>query len=311
MAETVVYTPENGGSNNMFPWLATLLQNKGIDPAVFYSALGNNRGGWFGNSGDMFSSLIALLVVWGIFGQNGFGGFGGNGQGAAALGNLINNNDGRELLMQAIQGNRTAISDLASTLNVSISALQQSLNGVSRDIQNATSQIGLTGMQVINSIQNGNCQLGNQIAQGICGIQNSITTQGYESRIENMNQTQLLGGKIDAQTQVIIDKFCDLEKREMQSKIDALAQQNTILRGTIDNANQTAAIQGYVGQVVAPVTAQLAALGKEVDDIKCKLPNTVNVPYPNLVAMSQGTAWNLLNGYGYGGYGAGGGFFGA
>lgn len=313
-AETVVYTPDSGGSaNNMLPWMATLLQNRGIDPAIFYSAMNNNRGGWFGN--DMFSSLIALIVVCGIFGNNGFGGlFGGNGggQGAAALGNLINNNDGRELLMQAIQGNRTAISELASTLNVSISAVQQSLNGVSRDIQAVGSQVGMSGMQIINAIQSGNCQLGNQIAQGLCGVNNAITTQGYESRLAQLQQTDALSAKIDAQTTMINDKFCQLEMRELQNKLAAAQLENTNLRGEISQANQNAYITGFVGQAVAPINAQLAALNKEVDDIKCKQPSTVNVPYPNLVAMTQGTAWNLFanGGAGFGNGGFGSGFFG-
>lgn len=313
MAEsTVVYTPDNGGANNMFPWMATLLQNRGIDPNVLYSVMGNNRGGWFGN--DMFSSLIALIVVCGIFGNNGFGGlFGGgcNGQAASALGNLINNNDGREVLMNAITGNGKAISDLAAMLNTSISAVQQSLNGVSRDIQSVGNQVGMSGLQIVNAIQAGNADLASKFASCCCETKNAITTQGYENRLATLAQTDALSGKIADLGTMVNDKFCDLEKREMQNKIDALAQQNTILRGTIDNANQTAAIQAFVGQSVAPVAASLNTLSKEVDDIKCKLPATVNVPYPNIVAMSQGTAWNLLTGGGYGGYGYGGGFFGA
>lgn len=313
MAEsTVVYTPDNGGANNMFPWMATLLQNRGIDPNVLYSVMGNNRGGWFGN--DMFSSLIALIVVCGIFGNNGFGGLfggGGNGQAASALGNLINNNDGREVLMNAITGNGKAISDLAAMLNTSISAVQQSLNGVSRDIQSVGNQVGMSGLQIVNAIQAGNADLASKFASCCCETKYAITTQGYENRLATLAQTDAINSKIADLGTMVNDKFCDLEKREMQNKIDALAQQNTILRGTIDNANQTAAIQAFVGQSVAPVAASLNTLSKEVDDIKCKLPATVNVPYSNIVAMSQGTAWNLLTGGGYGGYGYGGGFFGA
>jgi hypothetical protein len=52
---------------------------------------------------------------------------------------------------------------------------------------------------------------------------------------------------------------------------------------------------------MAPLNAQLAALNKGVDDIKCKLPNTVNVEYPNLVAVN---ATPYVNGgfYGNSGY---------
>ena len=290
MAEsTTIYTPENGSANSMLPWLLS------------------GRGGFGGNGS--WSDLIALLVVWGIFGNNGFGGgFGGNDN--AALANLMNNNDGRELLMQAINGNRNAISELASMLNVSIASVQQSLNTVNMGIQQVGSQVGMSGMQVINAIQAGNADIASKLASCCCETKNAITTQGYESRLATLQQTDAILAKIGEQTTVINDKFCDLEKREMQSKIDALAQQNTILRGTIDNANQTAAIQGYVAQTVAPVTAQLAAITKEVDDIKCKIPATVSVQYPNLVAMPASTAYGL--GYGsYGAYGYGNnGFFG-
>lgn len=310
--KTIVYTPESGSTGNtasLMGMLTPLLSRSGIDASTI-AAL-SNRGGLFGN-GDMFSSLIALLVVWGIFGNNGFGnGFGGNGAGAAALGNLINNNDGRELLMQAIQGNRTAISELASTLNVSVSALQTSLNNISTSLLNVGNQVGMSSMQIINAIQAGNCDLASKFASCCCETKQAITQQGYENRLATLQQTDTLSARIDAQTTMINDKFCQLEMREMQNKIDSLSQQNTILRTTIDNANQTAAIQGFVGQTIAPVNAQLAALNKEVDDIKCKLPNTVNVQYPNLAAVPAGLVNGLYAGIGYGiGSGYGNGFFG-
>lgn len=290
MAEsTTIYTPDAGSAsvNSMLPWLM------------------GNRGGFGGNG---WSDLIALLVVWGIFGNNGFGGgFGGNGN--AALANLMNNNDGRELLMQAINGNASAIRDLASTLNVSISALQQSLNTVNLGIQSVGNQVGMSGMQVINAIQAGNSDLASKLASCCCETKNAITTQGFENRLATLQQTDAINAKIAEQTTVINDKFCDLEKREMQSKIDALAQQNTILRGTIDNANQTAAIQGYVAQTVAPVAASLNELSKEVTAIKGCMPQSVTIPYSPVTGVpTAALAFAGLGAYGYG-YG-GNGFFG-
>jgi hypothetical protein len=74
---------------------------------------------------------------------------------------------------------------------------------------------------------------------------------------------------------------------------------------TLKSQNFTA---GIVQQAVAPLNAQLAGLSKEVDDIKCKLPNTVNVQYPNLVAINATpyVSGGFYPGYGYG-YGYGGG----
>lgn len=299
MAETVVYTPENGGANSMLPWLTAMSQKSGIDANTLLALSNGGFGGFGGGNGILW--LFFLWMMW----QN--GGFNGNG---AGLANMINNNEGRDYLAQAIAGNHEAINNLANMLNTNIASVQSTLNSISLGIQQVGNQVGMSGLQTINAIQSGNCDLANKLASCCCETRQAITTQGFENRLATLQQTDAINAKIAEQTTMINDKFCDLEKRELQARIDALAQQNTILRGTIDNANQTAAIQAYVGQTVAPVTAQLAALGKEVDDIKCKLPATVNVPYPNIVAMSQGTAWNLLTGGGYGGYGYGGGFFG-
>lgn len=289
--KTIVYTPEAGGSTATDSMLTGL-------------ALGN-RGG-FGGNGN-WSDLIALLVVGGLFGYGGNGfGFGGNGNGAVAA--MAANN--QDLIMQAINGNRSAISELAGNLNVSISALQQSLNSVNLAIQNVGNQVGMSGMQVINAIQAGNCDLGSKLASSCCEVRNAITTQGYENRIATLQQTDAILAKIGEQTTVINDKFCDLEKREMQSKIDALAQQNTILRGTIDNANQTAAIQGYVAQTIAPISASLNDLSKEVTAIKGCMPNSVTIPYSPVTGVPTASLYAGI-GYGYGnGYYGGNGFFG-
>lgn len=288
MAEsTTIYTPESGSVNSMLPWLV------------------NNRGGWNGSWMD----IIPLMFIWGMFGGGwGNGGFGFGGGGNAALANLMNNNDGRELLMQAIQGNRSAISDLAASLNVSTSAIQQGLNAVTLGINQVGNQVGMSSLQVVNAIQSGNADLASKLAACCCENKNLVTSQGYENRLATLQQTDAILAKIGEQTTVINDKFCDLEKREMQSKIDALANQNTILRGTIDNANQTAAIQGYVAQTVAPLSASLSELSKEVTAIKGCMPNSVTIPYSPVTGVPTAA---LYGAYGYGvGYYGGNGFFG-
>ena len=87
----------------MMPLLASLCQQRGIDPNMLL-AMKNNNG--FGGEGGWFMWVIFLFFLMG-WGGNGFGfGFGNqNGN----LPNLINNDAGRELLMSAIQGNGNAI----------------------------------------------------------------------------------------------------------------------------------------------------------------------------------------------------------
>ena len=91
-----------------------------------------NRNCGFGGEGGWFMWVIFLFFLMG-WGGNGWGGFGNNRAGSAgdaALGNLINNDSGREMLMSAIQGNGNAINQLASTLNCDINSVKSAINGV-------------------------------------------------------------------------------------------------------------------------------------------------------------------------------------
>lgn len=67
--------------------------------------------------------------------------------------------------------------------------------------------------------------------------------------ITGSNKFNVLGSKIDAQTQIINDKFCQLEMREMQNKIDALRQENNQLALSASQQAQTANI---VSQLKSP-----------------------------------------------------------
>jgi hypothetical protein len=164
---------------------------------------------------------------------------------------------------------------LARTLHGDVNAIQSGLNAGQRSIGKVGNPVGMTGMKIINAVQAGDASLSSQLANCCCENRLLTTTQGYENRIALAEQTSFLGAKIDNQTNIISDKFCDLEKRELQNKIDALREERSTLLGRISNAEQTAAIQGYIASVVSPLAADVAA-------IKCAQPPTVSVPYPTL-----------------------------
>lgn len=294
--KTYVFGDGSGsGNSGMWGWLANLAQNRGVDPNVL--AMMNNNGGW-GNGMGNWIWFFFIILLWG---GNGWGGFGRNGQGTADLASLINGDNGRDLLMQAINGNGAAISQLASTLNCSVGQIQQSINGVMTQLQSLGSQVGMSGQAIINAIQSGNCSIERQLAQCCCDNRLLATQQGYESRIAISEQTNVLGSKIDQQSVLINDKFCQLEQRELQNKIDALREERSNLLGQISQANQTAQIGQYIAQAVNPVNAAVAALKSEVDGIKCKLPQTQVVPAQNGVYLSPCQATLLgLNGLGAG-----------
>lgn len=197
--------------------------------------------------------------------------------------------------MQAINGNRSAISDLANRLNCDINTISTAINAVQSSVQNVGAQVGLTGQQVINAIQSGNQSLASQLAQCCCDNKLLITTQGYESQLAILNQTNQLGGKVDSntasvleaitrQTTLLSDKFCELEKREMQARIDNLLEEKNTLQTNIAFANQTGQIQAYISGVVQPMAA-------EVDAIKRSLPSSITLPYTPYTVVPNNTAY--------------------
>lgn len=270
MEKTYVFdTNSSNTSDGMMGLIASLCQQRGLDPNMV-AAMMNNRG--YGYEGQWFIWVIFLFFLMG-WGGNGFGGFGRNGQAEGNfLAGQLANDSGRELLMQAINGNGQAISQLATTLNCDINAIQGALSGLQGQLCQIGNQVGMGTQQVVNAIQAGNCQLGNQLAQCCCSIQDSITRTNYENQISNLNQTNTLQNSINfvnssvergfssvayetanqtcelknaiaAQTQVINDKFCQLEMREM-------ARENRDLRDQVQAYQLSASQQAQTANIV-------------------------------------------------------------
>ena len=279
MAEsTVVYTPENNGG-----------------------LFGGN--GW---GGGILGFFLGLLFGngWGGFG-NGFGGFGG-GSGAGFLSNQINNDSGRELLMNAINSNgeasRAAVSSLSTMLGQDFNLVNSGVSAIRDGISALTAQTGMSSLQIINSIQSGNAALASQLCQCCCDNRLLTTEQGYQAQIRTIEQTNQLGSQADRNTASIVGainglhtdmtrEFCDVKEREMQAEINRQAEIITQLRNEADNARQTSAFAA----MLAPINAKLV-------EIESKQPNTVPVQWPALTAVN--TTPYVNGGY----YGSGFGF---
>lgn len=287
-SKTYVFGNEGSTSNNgMLGLLAPLLQKQGVDPNILLAMKGNNG---FGGEGGLFIWVIFLFFLMG-WGGNGWGSFGNNGRGGLA--NEINNDYGRGLLMDAIGGNRNALSNLATQLNCTEGQIQSAISALTSQVQNVGNQVGMSGMQTINALQQGNMQIAQQIANCCCQTNNNITTQGYESKLAICQQTHAINDNANANALMLRDtnqsnhlalmgKLDQMQTQAMQDKLDALREKNSALVAQISNEHQTQALQAYQAQIITPVNAALAALQAEVAGIKCKLPNTVSVPYPQL-----------------------------
>lgn len=305
----------------MFPEMGN---NGSIDPNLLLAL--NNNGGFGGNN------WIWILFLWLIWGANGWGnnGFGG-GYGNGFLSNQISNDSGRELLMNAIQGNRDSINSLANLLNTEVSTVQNGIFTLNNAITSVGTQVGMSGLQIQNAIQAGNASLASQICQCCCenrmaianqtnALQSQIAANHAATTLQSAQEqaadqlamcqqtntlttqaernTRDITDAINAQSVMINDKFCDLEKRELQDKINTLTADNALLRSNINNDRQTAFINGKFNDIETQLVA-----------IKSSQPNTVPVQWPQLTAVNTtpyvnggfyGNNWGGFFGNGFG-----------
>lgn len=310
MAE-IIQLPENNGGN------------AGVGNIPFSIPLGGNGGGMFGGNGQTnLMDLLGFAIVASIF-PNFFGGgygFGGGANGAAGfLSNQINNDTGRELIMQAVtnqgEASRTAIQTLSTMLGQDFNLVNGAISNVQSILQTIAMQQAVSVPQLINAIQSGDaslvaqfqncccenrlaiCQQTNALQNAINGVGNQVQAKAADDRLAMCQQTYNLTDTMNRNYLALDNKIDAMESNRKDREITAL----TAEVATLKSQNFTA---GVIQQALAPVNAALAGLNKEVDDIKCKLPNTINVEYPQ-VSVVNTTPY--MGGY-YPGFGAYGGF---
>ena len=305
MAE-IYQLPENGGGNSGFGNIPFSIPIGGFGLGGF-----GGFGGGFGYGMNGIADLFGLAIIASMFGWNGGGfgngGFGAGNGGAAFLANQLNNDSGRELIMNAVtaqgEASRTAIQNLANMMGQDFNLVNAGVQNVQNTLSTLATQQAVSVPQIINAIQSGNQALSQQFCQCCCQTQQQIMAQGYENQIRTIEQTNQLGTQADRNTASIVGainnlhtdmtrEFCDIREREMQSKIDTQADIITQLRGQLDNDRQT-----------AQLFAALNPLQAKVNEIAAKQPNTVPVQYPNLVAVNQtpyNGGWGGFYGNGFG-----------
>ena len=296
MSEIYQLPDNNGGNNGNIPFSITIgLGNMG-------GGFGNGLGG-FNSIADLFGlAIIASMFGWGNGGfGGGFGNWGGGNGAAGFLSNQINNDAGRELIMQAVtnqgEASRTAIQTLSTMLGQDFNLVNSAVGNVQNALQSLATQQAVSVPQIINAIQSGNaamtsafqkcccdnqlamCQQTNTLQNAINGVGQQVAAKAAADQLAMCQQTYALNETMNRNFLALDNKIDALESSRKDREITSLTAQVAKL----ESQNFTA---GIVQQAVAPLNAQLNNLANEVDDIKCKLPSTVNVQYPNLVAMN-------------------------
>jgi len=297
MSETIV-VPDNGNNmNNAWPLMAM------------------NNGG-FGGLGNGLGAGVVGFILGALINNNGNGIFGGGnsnaGAAAASLGAQATANNNTDLIMAAVtnQGeqSRQAIQTLSTMLGQDFNLVNSSVQAVQTALATIAANQGMNVMQVINSIQNGNTALGNQLCECCCNMKQLVTEQGYQGQLRTLEQTAAMNnGFAGVNTNIAATKAAQelSDCKQTYALTDTMNQHYIALDNKLDamesgrKDREIAALTAKIaqlesqnfttaalGQAVAPINAQLAALAREVDTIKCNQLPTVNVQWPQLTAVN-------------------------
>lgn len=303
MSESKIYTIPDG--------------NNSLDPNLML-ALSQNGG--FGNNGSwMWMMFMWILFPW-IFGGNGnLGGFGNN-AGTGFLANQLNNDAGRDLLLQAINGRADSLGQLANILNTSVSNVQNGINTIQSAIQTVGAQVGLSGQQVINSIQAGNASLSQQLCNcccenrlAICNQTNALQSQAAANHSQstllasqNHAEDMLQRAQAEAADQLAVcqqtNQLGSQADKNTNSILNAIAGQNTLITKEFCDLKERE-LQNKIntqGDIITQLRNQISndnqtlafnkainALDDKIDAIAAKQPNTVPITWPNLTAVNN------------------------
>ena len=310
-----VYVFDSGASRSL----------NGIDPGLL--ALLNQNGGFGGNG-----NWIWILFLWMMWGGNGFGN-GMNGGGAGFISNQLNNNQGRDLLLQALNGRADALGQIAQITNTGVETVKNGIFALQNAINQVGSQVGMSGLQTINALQLGNANLSQQLCECCCNMRYDLAQQTNTLQAQaasNFANQQLQTAQNHAATQLQMAQIESADQLAVCQQTNTLATQNDRNTNSILGAiqAQTTAMtkefcdlkerelqnkidtQGDIitqlrGQIsndkqTETFTAAFNALNEKINILSAKSPNTVPVVYPNLTAVNNTPYGGSFNPWGYG-----------
>lgn len=200
------------------------------DVALLSGRNGNNDG--FGDGMGAWWIIVFIIFAFMGFGRNGFGGFGG-GNGLGAMDNYV------------------LASDFAT---------------IQRQLSDGFSDLTAQSRYIQNGLCDGFYAMNTSLLNGFAGVNNSIMTNGYETR-----------NAIQGVSSQLANCCCSLEKGQMETNYlnaqNTCALQNTMNMNTRDivdtvNANYRALHDEIVANRIEDKNAQIQAQQNEINALR-------------------------------------------
>ena len=152
-----------------------------LDPNMLVSALANKDNDGLGGSNGLLW-IFLLILFWG--GGTGFGNRGGDaaveGQVEAAIAKAEARGLSDTAVLNAIQGNKEAVAQIANTLGIQFEAVRNTLASMTNGICDLGYKLGQDTASLMSAISGGNASLSRQLADCCCATQRSIDSIKYD-----------------------------------------------------------------------------------------------------------------------------------
>ena len=282
-------------------------------PLLMMSNGGMNGGGWMW--------IIFLFFLYPLMRNGGlFGNAGGYGNGCLGpLANMVNNNDGRDLIMQAVNGNGAAVQRLATMFGAKVDMIQAAISQVNNAITQVGCKIDSSTGAILNAGTQNTMTLAQQLANCCCNLKTMISDTAHQSQLETLRQTDTIKESVNGVGNAVTrgfadvgyalrDQTCNLEKSidsvgdRVIAKLDAT--EKAAMQDKINSLQTQLTTEHQSGVIAQQIAAAVNPIAAAVQEIKCAQPQTVTVPYqpfqaiPNCVAYQYGMYNNNnLNGF--------------
>ena len=272
-------------------------------PLLMMSNGGMNGGGWMW--------IIFLFFLYPLMRNGGlFGNAGGYGNGCLGpLANMVNNNDGRDLIMQAINGNGAAVQRLATMFGAKVDMIQAAISQVNNAITQVGCKIDSSTGALLNAGTQNTMTLAQQLSNCCCNLKTMISDTAHQSQLETLRQTDTIKESVNGVGSVVTrgfadvgyalrDQTCNLEKSidsvgdRVIAKLDAT--EKAAMQDKINSLQTQLTTEHQSGVIAQQIAAAVNPIAAAVQEIKCAQPQTVTVPYqpfqaiPNCVAYQCG-----------------------
>jgi len=217
------------------------------DPASMM-ALANSQNSW-NNNPFMYLIWLAYLGGGGLFGNRADAAQNADlSRQLQTLQGTVTDNNNNQIALDAINGNTSAVRDLAGVMNADFNSVQTAICGVKSAIEQVGGQVGYSAESVKNAIAMGDANIVSKMQECCCSNKLLVQQMGYEAQLRDQANTASITSRIDQLANGVQNGFAQIGYQN-EKNTAAIIQNNTAQTQRILDqmcANQTQSLRDVI-----------------------------------------------------------------